>query len=994
MRSYLKHLFVVALILGAMQVVANLPMQLRTIHLSGRIQHWQGESKFYSAGDPLPVAAGWPETFYRRYSDVPAAEPFVWWSTSALLRNVGVGLGLVVCIGSLSFLVRRSHSKSTLGEKTEGKSHSDVETDQAKDGSSTPALSRWQRINRFDIRFGIGDLLLATSLVALPLGFYQWHRQVSESELKIAKSLGPDASFQREAIVPAVFADWMPEFILGASLKKVLLRTTKVRLNDPTDQLVVSTMSLPHLRSLAIGGGDYDLNGLASLPNHVQMTALHLTGRELDDATLTRIRQMDNLREIDFSRANVSHNTIEQLFQQRHDAAARLLLIRLFDTAIDMTGLSNSQALSRMVSLHHLSLPRPQAGSEADFRLPPMPSLRTLEFLSVDRGKNASVFKIAIADCPVLEKLTIGLMQKCSLELSNLPKLKTITPYTFKTTLRLASKQTTPGALWIESIVVDKLPEFERLTFYASDLREMRFTETPRFNFLGPGVFQHTPTTYSGESRYDGQIPEEATLALVNGIAESDGPDLVDLAAVPIRGAKLGPLLANPRLHDLYLDRCGLQPADIESLLDHQSLRTVSMQGNDLGSLAIGQLITRMPRLERWHGDLYNVDRLRIEDHKFLRGVVDRLPEDDTPNRAHLAYCTAVRLINLPNWVDPIRLDAARFRHLTIQDLPKLKQLVIDGPVCKNAVLSGLKGLTGIAVGGESIDDSVIEDWSDCRQLSSIRLYNTSITAKGFRKLLDNKAMSQLDLRNAKINDDAFLSINPSALTSLSIHNTDLTEVSIRHALKSRVLQELNIEDIPISKDVAEEIIKLQELTSLGLNGAKLSGQQISRLGDLPWLDTLVISDVKLDSETAKVISSAGESRLKKLTLVDSQADGPAVASLMRRMPDMRLKLVRTEIPAMLESELFTKNRLIDSSQPDEMPFCRGPDGIKYPIFKSFVSGGGNGMFSGMTFGSMNSMYGNSSFKPMSDDRFLKLTPEAFIDPDVDGMIPFSEVPE
>ncbi len=166
------------------------------------------------------------------------------------------------------------------------------------------------------------------------------------------------------------------------------------------------------------------------------MTVLHLTGRELNDATLSRIRLMDNLRSLGFHRTNVSHTAVERLFADRPVAAARLKAFNLVDSGVDLAGLSHSKALASMVSLESLHLPRPIPGNEADFTLPPLPRLSELSFVSQDRGKNASVMKVAIADCPDLANLSIGVLQKSSLNLTRLPKLKTISPYYFLTTMR------------------------------------------------------------------------------------------------------------------------------------------------------------------------------------------------------------------------------------------------------------------------------------------------------------------------------------------------------------------------------------------------------------------------------------------------------------------------------------------------------------------------------------------------------------------------------
>ena len=502
MSTFAKYLGVSCFIGGVFLFLVNLPMQLVRDMSAGTITVDEGEYGVRDDALPLPVAAGWPETFYRRYDDIASVEPFVSWSTFALLRNVGVGFGFCFTLGSVVFLLKRQRSRSN-------EANDEIDTDAAFDAvlvedataltvadatsvtvaDATTLIERWQRLRKHKVRYSISDMILLTFVIAMPLGYYQWHKRLYGIDLQQATALGPDAVCMRETILPGVIRDWAPSWLIPLSLRGAMLRTTFVRLNDPNDAQVRLAMSLPYLRGLIIGGGEYDWEQLASLPNRDALTVLHLTGRELNDGTLSRIRLMDNLRSLSFHRTNMSHAAVEQLFADRPLAAARLKAFNLVDSGVGLEGLSDSKALGSMVSLISLDLPRPIPGNEADFTLPPMPKLDSLSFVSQDRGKNSSVLTIRIADCPELATLSIGAMQKTSLNLARLPKLKSISAYHFKTTMRLTANQSAPGATWIESMVVDDLPQFEEVKFYASDLKEMRFTKTPRLRFVGPGVY-------------------------------------------------------------------------------------------------------------------------------------------------------------------------------------------------------------------------------------------------------------------------------------------------------------------------------------------------------------------------------------------------------------------------------------------------------------------------------------------------------------------------
>jgi len=976
MSTFAKYFGVSCLIGGVFIFLVNLPLQLVRDGASAGIKVGQGEYGIRDDARPLPVAAGWPETFYRCYDDVPSVEPFVFWSTSTLLRNVGVGF--VVCFAFAFVVFQLKLAKKAPNELPDEMATVDV-------ADSTPNKGRWRRLLDAKVRYSISDIILLTLICALPLGYYQWQRRLYDIDLQQVSALGPDADCVRETIMPGFLGEWTPFWLIPVSLRGAMQRATVVRLNDPNDAQVRVAMSLPHLRGLIIGGGEYDLELLASLPNRDALTVLHLTGRELNDTTLSRIRLMDNLRSLSFHRTNMSHTAVERLFADRPVAAARLKAFNLVDSGVDLEGLSDSKALASMVSLESLYLPRPIPGNEADFTLPPLPKLSELSFGSQDRGKNASVMKVTIADCPELVSLSIGDLQKSSLKLTRLPKLKTISPSFFLTTLRLAANQSTPGGNWIESIVVDDLPQFEALKFYASDLKEMRFTKTPSFRRLGPGVYQVAADGFSVSSTYDEKVPDDATKALVQGLAQSDGPEVIDYSAVPLGRADLAPLLTNPRLSELYLHSCGLKVDDVKKLLGSQTLRVISTQGNELENIQIGQLISQLPKLERWHGDLYSLDRLKIEDHQHIQGVVDSLPEESGPDRCHLAHCSAIRLVNLSRWVDPIRLDADSFRHITIQNLPNLPKLIINGPICDNTVLSGLSGLHSIAIGGSAVNDGTIADWSSYVGLKSIGLYGTSISAAGYRKLLDGRSLTRIDLRQARIDDAAILTFDPTQLVSVSLIDTDVTEVAVRHVLKSTMLAELNVSGIMLSADLRDRILGMRALTALSFNATGWTPEQIGKVALMPTLTHLSIDHIHLDKSVYAAISSSGWSGITRLTLIDSTVDGPALDALMKHFPNLKLEAVRTDIPVVLEVDLIAADRVILEFQSEDVPYCRGPEGMKIAIMKQPQANGGiaaqsrmSAMMMGMRMMSNSGMSNSQSFEAMSEEQFDRLSPAAF----------------
>ncbi|MEM6777457.1 MAG: hypothetical protein AAF670_07350 [Planctomycetota bacterium] len=973
MPRFARHLAGWSVMVSMTMLAANLPMQLVSVRRVGQLQTWAGEFDFNSWALPLPVAAGWPMRFYERFDDLPNVEPYVQWSLFRLSMNVAIGMMAIMTLSLITYLLQRNRSRAT-------KKPSSAEPNSGE-------LSRWQRIRATPIRLGISDLLALTSLIAVSLATYQWLKRRSDADLELARTLGPDVSFVREAILPEVIADWAPASLLRPSVKNLFLRTTQVRLRAPNDQQVETTLSMPHLRAVAIGGGDYDLEKLSALPSHASLTGFHLYGRLLDDKTLARVRRLSNLRDLNLGRTNVSLSSLEQLFSERLVAASRLIALNVFDSGMDLSDVQTTSVLSKMPSLKLLSLPRPKAGQSATLTLPPMQSLQQLRMLSYDGMKNSEVTRLNIEGCPELTVVHLDMLQKYSFQLTDLPKLKEIRPFSYKTALRLAAEQRAPGVLWVESIDAKNLPSFKTFTFYASDLRHLRFTGTPNWEMAGPGVFQLVPSGYQGVQQYDSVVPADATRAFMEGIGESEGPRRIDYAAVPLAGADLTPLLRNPAVEELFLHQCGIETAQLQTLRGNETLKMVTAHDSDINGRDLGKLIGTMPGLERWHGDLYEIDRLRVEDHAHLKGVVDSIPGENNPNRCHLPYCMALRLVNLPNWEDPIRLDAGQFRHLTIQDLPRLKQLIIDGPVCKDAIISGLTGLETIAVGGEWVSDAMTEDWASYEQLQSVQLYGTSISSERFRRLLEGRAMALVDVRHGQLDDDAFLGLDPSRLESFSAKKTNVTEASVEHALKSPTLIDLHADDLVFSQKMIDRILDQRNWRRLSLDLAGWTQPQLQRLFALSGLNRLTVRNFDLNAAMGRFIIENSSSLMTHLTLIDSSVDGAALNAVARHFLNAKFRMIRTDIPVMLGAELLDRDRLIVDSEPDSLLYVRGPQGMRMPIFKQDFAG--NPMMGTTMFTTFSSQ--GTSFEAMPKDDFIRLTPNVFFADDAVDSIEFDE---
>ncbi len=508
----------------------NWPYQYIEVN-RGAIGDVNSEVDFPARRNELPVMAGWPYRYMVSYSRPAAADASVLqWSTTALLYNV------LLLIGAMFAVVLYAYHKSRL------------------------AVGAGRAANR---RITIADLLLLTVLLAIPFALWQRLQSRSDSELALTAQISRvGGRSSMAAWAPRIVANHLP-----TTLANRLRRVRAVRVEHPSTKLVEQLVGQHEIAVLRIGGGDYDLRLLERLAGNPHLHDLRISGRAIDGRAVQWIGSNRQLDTLNLMRTNVSAEALASL-----DSLPRLQRLSLVHSDVRLSELGNPPWSA---TLREIALPHPGPGDTARVEIKGWPHLAKLSINDMESQTNGAAMKVTLADLPALTTLELDLFQKFDLTLRNLPLLKEVTTLDYAWMSRIPRGGVAPGQLWLSRLDAEGLPELENLRLFGVDLEYFRVQQSPKFKFVGLGAFYKTISA----STYARKLSPQAASSAIEGIGNSDGPTLVDLDAVPLKGVDLAPLAENRRLEGIMLSQSGTSLEQWKGLAPMKWLKRLDLKG-------------------------------------------------------------------------------------------------------------------------------------------------------------------------------------------------------------------------------------------------------------------------------------------------------------------------------------------------------------------------------------------------------------------------------
>lgn len=916
--------WVLALIALGLMVYWNRPIAYQ-FSGGGGLEYSIGQTEMDAGLIEAPTRAGWPWRYWQRFEHAAAAE-IVHFDRTSLGLNIAFTLLIVTLLCGIGWATRK--------------------------------LPR---------RLTITDVLLATSLAAVPFAFWQSHRRSLEPVADVERWDGSAATAELRPRDAERHDDSLVSFPIWAG--DYPRRYTRVCLNRPDDQAVAALADIDELSGLSLVGGDYTSDALNGLPNRDQLQSVGLSGRVLDNGIVAWLATLHNVRQLSLRRTNVTAETLHRLYADRPAAAERLRSLDLVDTAVTPDAFSRLSIADRFPNLTELLLPRPERDGGGELVISGHRNLKTLSVLALDRFANPTPLTVRLSNLPELESILMDQCQRMTLDLKDLPKLQSITSVDFAVEQRLIDDDRVPVSVWCKDAKLSNLPRLEKFIVGAAGLESIRIDGVESLSDWGVMANYRQQDPEGGRTilgTVDEMSPSvvEAVAGTVAGVGK---PPVSDLSYLPMGGHDLSAIADAESTQAVYLHDCGLTAENLKQIAGDHSIGTLSIHAGSFQWRDVVRLIGDTPNLEVLHTDLYKLQRLKIEDHEHIVGLRDHVPPESGPRRCHLAQCEALHLSDLPRWSDPIRVDGSFLRHLKIENLPQLKGLIINAALPDDATLSGLSGLETLVLGGAGVTDALAGDWNTMQSLNHLQLIETSLSPRAWANLLADRAPAYLDVRGGALDDKALSQMSSERLTAVHLESLpDVTAAGVQLLLPEdetayRSLWKFHWIDQPLTATMAKRLAGQSQLRELALNGSGLNDADLRSLLAIESLRSITLADTELGAERWASLKPPAAAVMR---MVRCRIDGGGLMRFARKHPNAKFELVDCEVPANIEAALFSADRIIREDPMASAAWYRGEDNQPIYLFDQSVSRWG-GM---MTFSTS-----RQAFAAMPDERFKSL---------------------
>ena len=853
--SNLRSLWIPAGLLLLIIIAVNWPYQhVFTAHTTvGKIDT---VIDFPSLDASPPVVGGWPYRFLIRHTD-SAGDSIQRFSVIALLYDLGLAAfvsALLVWYG-----YRRSKRKALSAKN-----------------------------------LTIADLMLLTGLLAAPFAWWQHAGAMADEQLKFASNV------QRQGGACHLSSS-IPSFLnqrLYEDFLRRLRRIRGVRMEQGDDQLVQQLVALPELNVLRLGGGDFGSNRIEEIVACSGLEDLRIAGRQLDSASFQAIRRNVRLHTLNLMRTNVTSESLSHL-----DTMPNLKRLNLIHSDVVTAELGSPPWSS---TIGELRLSHPEPGEEASLRIADWPRLKRLEINELESQMNSTAMKVVLEDLPQLEYLGLDLFQKFDLRLRNLPSLASLSALDNEWSARIPRGGKAPGQTWVSQLDVDGLPELKELKFFARDLEHIRVVNSPKLALAGVGAFYRTYTNQT----YAAELPEDAVQALIEGIGQSEGPETVDLDAVPLKGADLSPLVGNQQLTKLKLSNSGTTIDQWKQLQPMTWLKELTIQQNVGSAEAVPWVMKNFPNLEHFAVSSGESSPVGFSMGGFERfEVIDR-PQLKTIDMGDLSlrFANAVKVVNSPKLAMPIKIG--QVSELELVNANALTGLSVSGMFPRKAKLEGLDNLGFFAAGGPTVTDEVLQSIRHCRKLNLLTLAHPAVSEEALEWIAEMASLRSLYLPGAPLTDEVVTKWGAlSALRVLDVSDTRVTSASLAKLPVAQKLEKLVLDRSAVRPETLSWLAKNASLTHLSLVDVGIDAKTLGDLLDTCNLEELDLSSSDVSPEVLNVIAAKG-STITFLSMRDCELDEKSLIALASKNPQLKMELSGEGLSTRAMTQLLSSGRI------------------------------------------------------------------------------------
>jgi Leucine Rich repeat len=398
-----------------------------------------------------------------------------------------------------------------------------------------------------------------------------------------------------------------------------------------------------------------------------------------------------------------------------------------------------------------------------------------------------------------------------------------------------------------------------------------------------------SPPPNTGTGTTTGKTGEEAPTETVKPTSKEDpkakaaaesleksGAKLVRREEVVVR-VELGPegsdadlamLKDLPTVEALVADKRGVTDKGLESLAGHPGLKTLDLTLSGITNGGLAHL-ANLPKLEEVNLKRCDITAAgyealaKIKSLKRIRAPQTHFNGDCL---AALQDCSWLELLDLQ---DCNEVPKAKWK--VLDNFKNLKSLRLWGPTVDDSTLEfilgaknlkslflestevtapGLEKLTVLAnvqtislTNAKNIFDAELEPIGKFKELTSLELRNCGLNGKGLVHLAGLKRLKLLDLSETFVKDQRLEHLSGlTNLEDLNLWHTQVTDAGLVHLESLVKLKRLNLDACKISAQGTPHLRPLTELEFLHIGSTQVDDAGLESLGELKKLKTLVIT--------------------------------------------------------------------------------------------------------------------------------------------------------
>ncbi len=862
---------ILSLVLIVVATLINIPYQAS--NFDGKL--YGLENEFFNAGH-IPVApnftsAGWPTQYLLRV-DYTNAPPLVLVSYSRFAFNAIVAFLAVVIV-----IWYRWHKSTFAGA-----------------------------IKSDTIKLSVSDMLVLMAICGGTLIYWQMMNQRSQNAHELANKIFQQQGTAHVApVLPQFLKDRLPEFVL-----KMHERIIVAELNSPDNELIREVVAQPYLQKLSVTGTTFDAEQLAPIALNPRLWSLRISGRKLAKPDeLQFVGSMPQLTALNLMRTSLTSSALNQW-----KGLSRIRFMHLVHTDLALSELSNPPWANEIQTLF---LPRPPQGIGDSFDIDGWANLKELKLFEFEELVNDKIVTVSLSNLPSLEKFETEDCQKLDLIVNNTPRLESVgfgigvASNRSLVPSRLGRMPYCPSDTWFRKLIVRNAPNVKTVRLFIGDLEECSLEGLHTdFKFIADSEVLQNEKSIS--SIREG-IPFSKRIRAIKTLAGCEAIRHLTVRNLDGQGIEFDAFKQLPNLTTLSFESCSIDRDHLLQLTGCSVLSSLSTDSVQMDGVSLSSLLKGLPKLNQIKlRDSYSVNSLRLESHPLSR--ID--------TEGGVFNLSALRLIDLPNFESVLGLKYP-LKHLHISNVPKLRGLVVQGPLPVEAVLEITPAIEVLGLGGATISDEMRLSFSEMKKLRKLSLIDTRLSES---KLLEiGEATSLKDLVVASDNfteSTAAQLVNLRELQRLEILTNSRISSDVLNGLGKLIeLKYLTLRCSDPNASDFEWLSKLERLEMVRFEGWRCTPELLNGLKGLKNLACVAFENTEVSKEILETIGSSFGDSLIRLGLQKSTVDSEGLRFVMARRRAVSFELRDAKVDNRLITEAMKSNRLFTSYSDENHNF-------------------------------------------------------------------------